>query len=208
MPVEVLLTEGKGNLQITGQIGNVMQESAQAALTYVKSRSKQLRIPIDLYDQVDIHIHIPEGAIPKDGPSAGITICTALASAFTDRKVLRGIGLTGEITLRGRILPVGGVREKVLAAHRAGIKIVVLPDRNEKDLVDVPKKARNDLNLVSVDHMDQVLEIALQPEKKKSNVRRSDKKINQKSNDNEDIPAADKKMTRDSGEAQQVQPGL
>jgi ATP-dependent Lon protease len=161
MPVEVLLLEGKGNLQITGQVGNVMQESAQAALSYLKSRSKQLHIDPEKYENLDIHIHIPEGAIPKDGPSAGITIATALISAFTGRKVHREVGMTGEITLRGRILPVGGVREKVLAAHRAGLKTIILPRRNMKDLVDVPKKARSELRIVPVEHMDQVLDIAL-----------------------------------------------
>ncbi|MCC6955209.1 MAG: endopeptidase La [Anaerolineales bacterium] len=166
MPVEVLLMEGKGNLQITGQIGNVMQESAQAALSFLKSRSAVLGIDNELFEQVDIHIHIPEGAIPKDGPSAGITICTALASAFTGREVFRDVGMTGEITLRGRILPVGGVREKVLAAHRVGIKKVLLPKKNLKDLVDVPKRARNELNIVPVEHMDEVLELALVQEEK------------------------------------------
>ena len=163
MPVEVLLMEGKGNLQITGQIGNVMQESAQAALSFLKSRSHKLGIEAEIYEQVDIHIHIPEGAIPKDGPSAGITICTALVSAFSGREVLRDVGMTGEITLRGRVLPVGGVREKVLAAHRAGLKTVILPKRNLKDLVDVPKRARGELNIVPVEHIDQVLEVALAP---------------------------------------------
>jgi ATP-dependent Lon protease len=163
MPVEVLLLEGKGNLQITGQIGNVMQESAQAALSYLKSRARQFGINFEVFEQMDIHIHIPEGAIPKDGPSAGITMATALVSAFTNREVLRDVGMTGEITLRGRVLPVGGVREKVLAAHRAGLKTVILPKRNMKDLVDVPKRARNELKIVPVEHMDQVLEIALAP---------------------------------------------
>jgi ATP-dependent Lon protease len=163
MPVEVLLMEGKGSLQITGQIGSVMQESAQAALSYIKSRSREFQLKPDVYDQVDIHIHIPEGAIPKDGPSAGITICTALVSAFTGRQVRRDVGMTGEITLRGRVLPVGGVREKVLAAYRAGIRTVILPKRNLKDLVDVPKRARNELKIVSVEHVDQVLEVALLP---------------------------------------------
>jgi ATP-dependent Lon protease len=165
MPVEVLLMEGKGNVQITGQIGNVMQESAQAALSYLKSRVRMLDINSELFDSVDIHIHIPEGAIPKDGPSAGITIGTALASALTGREVRKEVGMTGEITLRGRVLPVGGVREKVLAAHRTGIKTVILPIRNKKDLVDIPRKARNDLNIVAVEHMDEVLEIALTPPK-------------------------------------------
>jgi ATP-dependent Lon protease len=167
MPVEVLLVEGKGNLQITGQIGNIMQESAQAALSYLKSRTKELKIDNEAFEQVDIHIHIPEGSIPKDGPSAGITIATSLASAFTEQKVKREVGMTGEITLRGRVLPVGGVREKVLAAHRAGLKTVVIPRQNQKDLVDVPRKARNDLNIIPVDHMDQVLEIALLPKRAK-----------------------------------------
>jgi ATP-dependent Lon protease len=140
-----------------------MQESAQAALSFMKSRSQALGLDVDLFEQVDIHIHIPEGAIPKDGPSAGITICTALASAFTGREVLREVGMTGEITLRGRVLPVGGVREKVLAAHRAGLKTVILPERNLKDLVDVPKRARNELKIIPIEHMDQVLELALAP---------------------------------------------
>ncbi len=163
MPVEVLLMDGKGNLQITGQIGNVMQESAQAALSYLKSRSRQFGIDPEVYENLDIHIHIPEGAIPKDGPSAGITICTALISAYTGREVRRDVGMTGEITLRGHVLPVGGIREKFLSAHRAGLKTVILPKRNAKDLVDVPKRARSEMQLVLVDHIDQVLEIALCP---------------------------------------------
>lgn len=163
MPVETVLVEGKGNLQITGQIGNVMQESAQAALSYLKSRSQQFDISPDIYENIDIHIHIPEGAIPKDGPSAGITICTSLVSAFTGREVSKEVGMTGEITLRGRILPVGGIREKVLAAHRAGLKTVILPRKNLNDLVDVPKRVRNELKLMPVEHMDEVLQIALAP---------------------------------------------
>ncbi len=165
MPVEVLLMDGKGNMQITGQIGNVMQESAQAALSYLKSRSSQFNIDPAAYENLDIHIHIPEGAIPKDGPSAGITICTALVSAYTGREVRKDVGMTGEITLRGHVLPVGGIREKVLSAHRSGLKTVIMPKRNEKDLVDVPKRARNELHLVMVDHIDQVLEVALLPPK-------------------------------------------
>lgn len=163
MPVEVLLVDGKGSMQITGQIGNVMQESAQAALSYMKSRCRELHVDAETFDNIDVHIHIPEGAIPKDGPSAGITIATALISAFTGRKVRKDVGLTGEITLRGRVLPIGGVREKVLAAHRSGLKTVVLPRRNQKDLIDVPKKVRNEMKIAFVDHMDQVLDIALLP---------------------------------------------
>jgi ATP-dependent Lon protease len=165
MPVEVLLVEGKGNLQITGQIGNVMQESAQAAFSYMKSRAKELKVSPDDFDNLDIHIHIPEGSIPKDGPSAGITIATALISAFTGRKVRKEVGMTGEITLRGRILPIGGVREKVLAGHRVGLKTIVLPKRNDKDLVEVPKQVLSELKIVYVEHMDKVLDIALLPEK-------------------------------------------
>jgi ATP-dependent Lon protease len=163
MPVEVLLMEGKGNLQITGQIGNVMQESAQAALSYLKSRAANMQLDGEVFENLDIHIHIPEGAIPKDGPSAGITICTALISAFTGREVRKEIGMTGEITLRGRVLPVGGIREKVLAAHRSGLRTVIMPKRNAKDLIDVPKRARNELHIVLVEHIDQVLEVALNP---------------------------------------------
>jgi ATP-dependent Lon protease len=167
MPVEVLILEGKGNLQITGQIGDVMQESAQAALSYLKSKSHELNLDPDSFERLDIHIHIPEGAIPKDGPSAGITIATALISAFTERKTHRDIGMTGEITLRGRVLPVGGVREKVLAAHRAGLKTIILPDRNLKDLIDVPRKVRDDLKIIPVTHMDQVLQDGLYPPEEK-----------------------------------------
>jgi ATP-dependent Lon protease len=161
MPVEVLIMEGKGNLQITGQIGDVMQESAQAALSYLKSRSDALSIDPEIYEQIDIHIHVPEGAIPKDGPSAGITIASALISAFTERPIRKEIGMTGEITLRGNVLPIGGVREKVLAAHRAGLKIVILPEKNAKDLIEVPKKVREDIQIIFVKNMDEVLKVAL-----------------------------------------------
>ncbi len=167
MPVEVLTLEGKGNLQITGQIGEVMQESAQAALSYLKSRARQFDLDPSIFERFDVHIHIPEGAIPKDGPSAGITIASALISAFTERPIYKEVGMTGEITLRGRVLPVGGIREKVLAAHRAGLKTVLLPERNLKDLVDVPKKVRTDLKLIPVIHMDQVIEVAIHPANEK-----------------------------------------
>lgn len=161
MPVEILLIDGKGNLQITGQIGNVMQESAQAALSYLKSRSKEYHLDPEIFEQLDIHIHIPEGAVPKDGPSAGITIATALVSAFTNRVAFRDVGMTGEITLRGRVLPVGGVKEKILAAYRAGLKTIILPKKNLKDLVDVPKQVLSVVKIIPVEHMDQVLKIAL-----------------------------------------------
>jgi len=163
MPVEVLLLDGKGNLQMTGQIGNVMQESIQASLSYLKSRADAIDIDAEIFDQVDIHLHIPEGSIQKDGPSAGVTVTTALASAFTKRPVRWDVGMTGEITLRGHVLPVGGLKEKILAAHRAGLKTVLLPKKNIKDLVDIPKKVKNDLEIIPVESMDEVLEIALLP---------------------------------------------
>jgi ATP-dependent Lon protease len=165
MPVEVLIFDGKGSLQITGQIGDVMQESGQAALSYLKSKAKQLNINPKVFERSDIHIHIPEGAIPKDGPSAGITLATAMISAFTKREVYKEVGMTGEITLRGRVLPIGGVREKILAAHRANLKTVILPERNLKDLVDIPRKVRIDLKIIPVSHMDEVLKVALYPAK-------------------------------------------
>jgi ATP-dependent Lon protease len=161
MAVEVAVLEGKGLLQMTGQLGEVMQESGQAGLTYIKSRAAVLGIDVEVFERMDIHLHIPEGAIPKDGPSAGITIATAMISALTGRPVYRQVGMTGEITLRGRVLPVGGVREKVLAAHRAGLKTVLLPEKNLKDLQDVPKTVRSDLKIVPVTHMDQVVEVAV-----------------------------------------------
>ncbi|PWH17460.1 MAG: endopeptidase La [Anaerolineae bacterium] len=164
MTVEVAVLDGKGGLQMTGQIGEVMQESGQAALTYIKSRADLFAIEPEVFERMDIHVHMPEGAIPKDGPSAGITLATAMISALTGRPIYREVGMTGEITLRGRVLPIGGVREKVLAAHRAGLKVVILPEKNMKDLVDVPKRVRTDLKVIPVEHMDQVLELALYPE--------------------------------------------
>jgi len=163
MPVEVAILEGKGSLQMTGQIGEVMQESGQAALTYIKSRAAQLNIDIDVFERMDIHVHMPEGAIPKDGPSAGITLATAIISALTGRPVYRHVGMTGEITLRGRVLPIGGVREKVLAAHRAGLETVILPEKNLKDLIDLPKTAKDELKIIPVKNLDDVLKIALSP---------------------------------------------
>jgi ATP-dependent Lon protease len=163
MAIEVSLMPGKGGMTLTGQLGEIMQESAQAALSYTRSRAADLGVSPDEFDRLDIHVHLPEGAIPKDGPSAGITLATALISALTQRKVRRDVAMTGEITLRGRVLPVGGVREKLLTAHRAGVKNVLLPKRNQKDLVELPKRALRDLNIVLVTRMDQVLEQALLP---------------------------------------------
>ena len=164
MPVEVAILEGKGGLQMTGQMGEVMQESGHAALTYIKSRAVQLNIDMEVFERMDIHVHMPEGAIPKDGPSAGITMATAIISALTGRPVYRHVGMTGEITLRGRVLPIGGVREKVLAAHRAGLKTVILPEKNLKDLIDLPKTAKAELKIIPVKNLDDVLKIALSSE--------------------------------------------
>ncbi len=163
MAIEVTLMPGKGGLLLTGQLGDVMQESAQAALSYTRSRAQELGIDPDEFDRLDIHVHLPEGAIPKDGPSAGITLATAMISALVQRKVRRDVAMTGEITLRGRVLPVGAVREKILAAHRAGVKQVLLPKRNEKDLVEIPKRLMRGLDITLVSHMDEVVEHALVP---------------------------------------------
>lgn len=160
MPIEVVLVDGKGNLNITGQIGEIMQESVQAALSYLKSKSTAYGIDTDVYENMDIHLHVPEGAIPKDGPSAGITVAIAMLSMLTDKKVRHDVGMTGEITLRGKVLPIGGVREKVLAAQRAGLKVVILPVKNKKDLIDIPPKVMEDIQIEFVATMDEVVKIA------------------------------------------------
>jgi ATP-dependent Lon protease len=159
--VEATRMPGKGNLVLTGQLGDVMKESAQAALSYVRTHARDLGVEEGFLEKHDIHVHIPAGAIPKDGPSAGITLFIALASLLKNRCVRPDVAVTGEITLRGAVLPVGGIKEKVLAAHRAGIKTVVLPGRNQKDLVDVPEQAQNELTIRFVDRVDQVLPMVL-----------------------------------------------
>jgi len=164
--VEAMLMKGKGTLTMTGQLGDVMKESAQAALSYVRSKGKELGIDADAFSQNDLHIHVPAGAIPKDGPSAGITMATAIASAFTGRAVRRDVAMTGEITLRGRVLPIGGLKEKALAAKRMGIKMIVVPKRNKKDVDDLPKYVKEGMNFVIVDTVDAVLKTTLVEPKK------------------------------------------
>jgi ATP-dependent Lon protease len=159
--IETTILPGRGRLQITGKLGEVMQESARAALSYVRSRAAMLGLPKLFYDKVDIHVHVPEGAIPKDGPSAGITMATSMVSALTGIPVDKNIAMTGEITLRGNVLPIGGLKEKALAAHRAGVRRVVIPKENENDVEDVPATVRVDLEFIPVSHVDQVLFEAL-----------------------------------------------
>ncbi|MGQ9728485.1 MAG: endopeptidase La, partial [Candidatus Fervidibacter sp.] len=167
LSIEVALLEGSGKLILTGQLGEVMQESAKAAITYARSVISRLGIPNKFNEKIDLHIHVPAGAIPKDGPSAGITIAVALISALLGLPVKKEVGMTGEITLRGKVLPVGGIKEKLIGAHRAGLKVVIMPKENEKDLQDLPPKVLKELQLVFVKHMDEVLSVALKdfPEK-------------------------------------------
>lgn len=159
--VEVALSPGKGKIKLTGKLGEVMKESAQAALTYVRSHHKELKIDIEKINQTDVHIHVPEGAVPKDGPSAGVTITTAIVSAFKKRAVRRDVAMTGEVTLRGRVLRIGGLKEKAIAAHRAGSKIVIIPQDNKRDLVKIPKEIKKDLDFQTVKDVKEVLKIAL-----------------------------------------------
>ena len=167
LTIEVSILPGKGKLTLTGKLGDVMQESAQTAMSYVRSRSKMLGLKDHFYDKIDIHVHAPEGAIPKDGPSAGITMATSLISALLRIPVKKEIAMTGEITLRGNVLPIGGLKEKILAAHRGGIEHVIIPKENEKDLKDIPKNVLKEVKVHSVEHADEVLKIALELENPK-----------------------------------------
>jgi ATP-dependent Lon protease len=163
LSIEVTLMEGKGELLLTGQLGEVMRESARAAISYARSRALNFGLEPGYFDKRNIHVHIPAGAIPKDGPSAGITIATALISALTGRKARKDVAMTGEITLRGKVLPIGGLKEKVLAAHRGGITTFILPKRNAKDLAELPEIVRTELELIQAGSLDEVLAIALLP---------------------------------------------
>jgi ATP-dependent Lon protease len=165
LQVEATLVKGKGEVTLTGKLGEVMQESARAALTCVKTRAEKLGINHDLFREKDLHIHVPEGAIPKDGPSAGITLATAMVSVLTGKKARHDVAMTGEITLRGKVLPIGGVKEKLLAAHRFGLKTIIMSKDNEKDLADIPEEVREDLTIHTVDSIDEVLKFALESEK-------------------------------------------
>jgi ATP-dependent Lon protease len=165
--IEASIMEGTGKMVMTGKLGDVMQESVQAALTYIRARAEQFGLPKNFYKKIDIHVHVPEGAIPKDGPSAGIAMATSIASALMKKKVRSDMAMTGEITLRGRVLPIGGLKEKILAAHRGNIKMVIIPKDNEKDLAEVPQNVQNALKIVFVDHIDEVLKIAFDEEEVK-----------------------------------------
>ena len=161
LSIEVVTMPGTGKLVLTGQLGDVMKESAHAGFSYIRSKARDFGIDPSFYNNMDIHVHVPEGAIPKDGPSAGITMTTAIISALTGIPARSDVAMTGEITLRGRILPVGGLKEKVLAAHRAGIAKVIIPAENEKDLADIPDNVKRKVKIVLADHMEQLLEHAL-----------------------------------------------
>ena len=159
--IEATLVPGKGNLILTGHLGEVMKESIQAAMTVVRSRAEKLGIEAGFYQKFDTHVHVPEGATPKDGPSAGIAMCTALVSSLSRIPVRANVAMTGEITLRGKVLPIGGLKEKLLAAHRGGIETVIIPEENEKDLVEIPKVILKKLDIHPVSTIDEVLELAL-----------------------------------------------
>ena len=178
LEVEVNVVDGTGKLELTGNLGDVMKESAFAAMSYIRSRAKELGLAPDFYKTNDIHVHFPEGAVPKDGPSAGITICTAIVSALTNRPVRRDVAMTGEISIRGRVLPIGGLKEKTMAALRHGVKTVIIPHENEKDLQEIDQTVRRALNFLLVDHADAVLDAALvRPVQEEPAVRKTTERV-------------------------------
>ena len=202
MQVEVSAMEGKGALTLTGQIGEVMQESAQAALTYARSHASDFGLQALDFDKLDLHIHVPEGAIPKDGPSAGVTMATALISALSARPIRHDLAMTGEITLRGRVLPVGGLKEKLMAAHRMHIKTVIFPKRNEKDLADVPRDVQRDLNLVLVERMDEIIKAALlEAQPVRSRAKPRTRRPRKKADETATAPAASSEAIHESAAA-------
>jgi ATP-dependent Lon protease len=188
LTIEAAVMAGKGKLTHTGQLGEVMQESIQAAMTVVRSRAGVLGLEPEFYQKADVHIHVPEGATPKDGPSAGIGMCTALVSALTRIPVRADVAMTGEITLRGEVLPIGGLKEKLLAAHRGGIRTVLIPDENVKDLAEIPENIKGNLEIKPVKWIDEVLQVALRGMPQPVSV--------------EPVPAADAKRTKRSGRRQ------
>jgi ATP-dependent Lon protease len=161
MQIEVAVLEGNGKLELTGSLGDVMKESAKAAVSYIRANCEKLGVESDFYKTKDIHIHVPEGAVPKDGPSAGVTMTTALVSALTNRPVKPDIAMTGEISLRGNVLPIGGLKEKCLAAYRNGIKTIIIPIENEKDIVEIPEEIRKEIKFVIADNVDTVFNTAI-----------------------------------------------
>lgn len=169
LQIEINTMKGKGKIQLTGSLGDVMKESAMAALSYIRSNQEKLNISEESFEKLDIHLHVPEGATPKDGPSAGITISTGIISALTNRKVRQDIAMTGEVTIRGRVLPIGGLKEKSLAARRYGINNIIIPKLNEKDLEDIPEEIRNDMNFYPVSSVEEVIKLALVNEEKNEN---------------------------------------
>jgi len=194
--IETVIMPGKGKLQITGKLGDVMKESAQAAYSYVRSRTQVLGLEEDFYEKYDMHLHVPEGAIPKDGPSAGITMCTSIISALLKKAVQKEIGMTGEITLRGRVLPIGGLKEKILAANRGGIKQVIVPEENKKDLQDIPDIILQGIDLIWVTHMDKVLEMTLNIDPKKND----DTEIDSNAKDNVEVITSQDNQDKDLDE--------
>jgi ATP-dependent Lon protease len=184
LSIEASIMEGTGKMIMTGKLGDVMQESVQAALSYIRARAEQFGLTKNFYKKIDIHVHVPEGAIPKDGPSAGVAMTTSIASVLLQKKVRADLAMTGEITLRGRILPVGGIKEKVLAAHRGNIKTVIIPKDNERDLAEVPHNVQKALKIIFAEHIDDVLKIAFVQDEEDarstvaSNIPRSSQSVN------------------------------